>query len=47
MAETQFLPLPGRALPLEEGPSGYRLQRAGEVGHRSAGMDCLLCRMLG
>jgi hypothetical protein len=24
MAETQFLPLPERALPLEEGPSGHR-----------------------
>jgi glyoxylase-like metal-dependent hydrolase (beta-lactamase superfamily II) len=33
MAETQFLPLPERALPLEERPSGYRLQRAGERGY--------------
>jgi hypothetical protein len=24
MAETQFLPLPERALPLEEGPNGHR-----------------------
>jgi glyoxylase-like metal-dependent hydrolase (beta-lactamase superfamily II) len=33
MAERKFLELPERALPLEEGPEGYRLQRAGERGY--------------
>jgi glyoxylase-like metal-dependent hydrolase (beta-lactamase superfamily II) len=33
MAESTFLPLPEKALPLEEGPDGYRLQRAGERGY--------------
>jgi len=33
MAERTFLPLPEGVLPLEEGPEGYRLQRAGERGY--------------
>jgi hypothetical protein len=33
MSESKFLPLPQSVLPLEEGPGGYRLQRAGERGY--------------
>ena len=33
MSQSKFLPLPESVLPLEEGPQGYRLQRAGERGY--------------
>jgi hypothetical protein len=33
MSESKFLPLPQSVLPLPEGPEGYRLQRAGELGY--------------
>jgi hypothetical protein len=40
MPESKFLPLPQGVLPLEEGPGGYRLQRAGERDMWSSPGSC-------